>query len=258
MNPGFDKAAVAAHFGIDAADLGLALIPHQLDGADYESVLLYDKRRAAAAGAQPGVLAVPNWFGIRQQALEVVATTVGAGFAVLVADVYGKSVRPTTPEEAGAVITALKTDRAELRRRMNAALAAFRAQTLVRLGEIGACGFCFGGTAALELARSGAALKAFASLHGALDTPNPADAKNIQGAVLVLHGVQDPSVPREQVNGFIDEMSAAGVDWQLLNYGQAGHSFTDPQADSPGFFYHRRTAQRAGLALRNFFAETLV
>jgi dienelactone hydrolase len=107
------------------------------------------------------------------------------------------------------------------------------------------------------MARSGTALKAFASLHGALDTPNPADAKNIQGAVLVLHGVQDPSVPREQVNGFIDEMSVAGVDWQLLNYGQAGHSFTDPQASNPGFFYHRPTAERAGLALRNFFAETL-
>jgi dienelactone hydrolase len=72
-----------------------------------------------------------------------------------------------------------------------------------------------------------------------------------------LHGVQDPSVPRDQVNAFIDEVSAAKIDWQLINYGEAGHSFTDPEASNPGFFYHKRTAERAAVALKNFFAERL-
>lgn len=254
MSHPVDSAQVARHYGIDAADLGIALVPHQLDGIDYESVLLFDKRHA---GARRGVLAVPNFFGVRQQALEIAATTIGSDFTVLVADVYGKSVRPNSPEQAIAAITPLKQNRAELRKRMNAALEAFRSQTAAPVAAVGACGFCFGGTAALELARSGADLRAFACLHGALDTPSPDDAKNIRGAVLVLHGVQDPSVPREQVNGFMDAMSAAQLDWQLMSYGQAGHSYTDPDADRPGFFYHAPTARRASQALRNFFGEML-
>lgn len=252
---GFDTTAIAAKLGIAADDLGLSLISHELDGIEYESVLLFNKQETAPVA---GVIAVPNFFGVRQAALEIAATAVGPGRALLVADVYGKSVRPAKPEEGMAAITPLKKDRAELRKRMKAVLAAFKAQDQVKLtGKIGACGFCFGGTAALELARSGAEVQAFVSLHGALETPTPQDAQHIKGAVLVLHGVQDPSVPRDQVNAFIDEMSAAKLDWQLVNYGEAGHSFTDPEANNPGFFYHRRTAERAGLALRNFFAEHL-
>jgi dienelactone hydrolase len=254
MNHSFDSARIAACYGIAPADLGIALVPYRHDGADYENVLLFDRRREAPTA---GVMAVPNFLGVRQQALEIAATTVGSGFPVLVTDVYGRSVRPGSPDEAMQVIAPLRQDRSELRRRMNAALASFQAQDVVPLKSIGACGFCFGGAAALELARSGADLRAFASLHGSLDSPTPADAKNIRGAILVLHGAQDPSVPREQVNQFIDEMSAAQVDWQLLSFGKAGHSYTDPNAARPGFFYHAKTAQRASRALREFFAEQL-
>lgn len=251
----FDAAPIAQKLGIPATDLGIELISHQLDGIEYESVLLFNKTITTPVA---GVLSVPNYFGISQKALQVAVTTVGLAQALFVADVYGKNVRPTKPEEGVAAITPLKKDRAELRKRMNAALDAFKSQDKVKLnGKLAALGFCFGGTAALELARSGTELAAFASLHGALDTPNPEDGKNIKGAVLVLHGVQDPSVPREQVNGFIDEVSAAKIDWQLVNYGEAGHSFTDPDASNPGFYYHQRTAERAAVALQNFLAEKL-
>lgn len=255
MTHPFDPAPIAAICGINAADLGIELITHELDGNAYESVLLFDKSNTTAAA---GVLSVPNYFGISQKALQVATTAIGLRQPLFIADVFGKSVRPTNPEQAMAAITPLKQNRAELRKRMAAALAAFKGQDKVKLnGKLAACGFCFGGTAALELARAGADLNAVASLHGALDTPNPEDGKNIKGAVLVLHGVQDPSVPREQVNAFIDEVSAAGLDWQLVNYGEAAHSFTDPEANHPGFYYHKRTADRAGVALKNFFAELL-
>jgi dienelactone hydrolase len=254
MSQAWNTAAIAEKFGIDAADLAVESISHTLDGVEYENVLFFSKSKAPRSG----ILSVPNYFGIRQQALEIAAATIGSGHAVFVADVFGKSVRPTTGDEAMAVIVALKKDRAELRKRMSAALDALRTQTAIKLdaGKLGACGFCFGGTAALELARAGADVRGTVSLHGALDTPTP-DGSKIKGAVLVLHGVQDPSVPREQVNAFIDEMSAAKLDWQLLNYGQAGHSFTDPDANNPGFFYHKQTAERAAVALQNFFGEQL-
>lgn len=256
MSHQFDPAPIAAKFGIPAADLGIELISHTLDGVEYENVLLFNKKNTAPVA---GVVSIPNYFGISQKALEVTATTIGLNQAILVGDVYGKTVRPTTPDGGVAAIVPLKKDRAELRKRMNAVLAALKGQDKVKLsGKFGACGFCFGGTAALELARSGAALEAVVSLHGALDTPNPKDAENFKGAILVLHGVQDPSVPREMVNAFIDEVSAAKLDWQLVNYGQAGHSFTDPDASNPGFYYHKQTAERAAVALKNFFAEKLV
>ncbi|MBB3211294.1 dienelactone hydrolase [Herbaspirillum sp. Sphag1AN] len=255
MSHHFDPAPIAKIAGIAAADLGIELIAHHLDGVEYESVLLFNKTVTAPAA---GVLAVPNYFGISQKALQVVTTTAGLAQPLFIADVYGKTVRPATPDEALATIIPLKQNRAELRKRMQAALDAFKSQDKVKLnGKLAAHGYCFGGTAALELARSGADLKAFASLHGALDTPTPQDAKNIKGAVLVLHGVLDPSVPREQVNAFIDEVSAAGIDWQLVNYGLAAHSFTDPEANNPGYYYHQQTAERAAVALKNFFAVQL-
>lgn len=254
MSTSWNTAAIAEKLGIPVADLGIETIAHSADGIDYESVLLYNKAQAPVSG----VLSVPNYFGLRQQALEIAATTIGAGHAILVADVFGKTLRPGNPDEALAAIIPLKKDRAELRKRMHGALKVLREQSFVKLdaSRLGACGFCFGGTAALELARDGAELRGTVSLHGALDTPAPAESK-IKGAVLVLHGVQDPSVPRDQVNGFIDEMSALKIDWQLVNYGQAGHSFTDPDANHPGFFYHRQTAERAAVALQDFFGEVL-
>lgn len=252
MSQPWNAAAIAEKFGIAAADLAIEVIPHSADGVEYESILLFNKATPPATG----ILAVPNYFGMRQQALEIAATTIGAAHAVFVADVFGTQVRPANPDEALAAIIPLKKDRGELRKRMNAALDAFHRQPHIKIAadKFGACGFCFGGTAALELARSGADVRGTVSLHGALHTPAP-DASQIKGAVLVLHGVQDPSVPREQVNDFIDEMSAANIDWQLVNYGQAGHSFTDPDANNPGFFYHRQTAGRASAALKNFFSE---
>ena len=109
---------------------------------------------------------------------------------------------------------------------------------------------------ALELARTGANLKAAISFHGTLDTPNPSDAKNIKGKVLVLHGASDPLVPKEQLPAFEDEMNAAGVDWQLLSYGGAFHSFTDPQANVPGMMmYDEKVATRAFKSMHNLLDE---
>jgi dienelactone hydrolase len=120
-------------------------------------------------------------------------------------------------------------------------------------------GYCFGGGAVLELARSGADLSGVVSFHGNLDTSNPADAKQVKAKLLVLHGANDPNVPPAQVAAFEDEMRAAGVDWQLVVYSGAVHGFTNPaNASDPstGLAYDARADRRSWQAMRAFFDET--
>lgn len=222
---------------------------YTVDGLAFEGHLLFD---AADAAPRPGLLMAPNWFGVSDAALEMAGQVASRGYRVLLVDLYGATVRPGSAAEAGAAMLPLKQDRALLRRRLLAALDALRVQEATPMdgARLAAFGFCFGGTCALELARAGAPIKAAVSFHGALDTPNPADARKIQGAVLVLDGALDPLVPREQLPAFAREMSEAGVDWQLLSYGGAVHSFTDSAANNPGTaHYNAKVSRRAFAAM---------
>jgi dienelactone hydrolase len=110
----------------------------------------------------------------------------------------------------------------------------------------------------LELARSGAELSGVVSFHGGLNTPTPEDAKNIKAKVLALHGADDPFVPPKEVTDFENEMRKAGVDWQLIAYGGAVHSFTDWNAgadNSKGAAYNERADHRSWEAMKQFFGE---
>jgi dienelactone hydrolase len=124
--------------------------------------------------------------------------------------------------------------------------------------HLAAIGYCFGGTTALELARSGAHLVGVVSFHGDLDTPKPDDAKNIKGKVLALHGADDPFVKPDIVAKFQDEMRKAKVDWELVKYGSAVHSFTNPDAGndpSKGAAYIAEADARSWQAMKDFFGE---
>lgn len=208
-------------------------VTYQVEGRTFEGQLVY----AEGADKRPGLLMAPNWMGVSEQALETAKQVAGGGYVVLVADLYGKDVRPANADEAGAAMMPLKNDRPLLRRRMQAALGALRGtagKAPLDTDRLAAFGFCFGGCCALELARDGAPLKAFVSFHGTLDTPDSKDAARIRGKILVLDGAQDPLVPREQLVDFVREMQGASVDWQLVSYAGAVHSFTDPGANLAG------------------------
>lgn len=230
-------------------------VVYQIDGQPYESRVAFD---ASQKDPRPGLLMAPNWMGVGAGAEKIAESVAGKGYVVLIADLYGQALRPQNADEAGAAMMPLKNDRALLRKRMQAAFEALKHQgeAAVDTSKLATFGFCFGGCCSLELARTGAPLKAAVSFHGTLDTPNPADAKNIKGSVLVLHGASDPLVPKEQLPAFEEEMNAAGVDWQLLSYGGAVHSFTDPQANMPGkMMYDARTANRAFVSMHNLLDE---
>src|SRR5205085_116509 len=145
-----------------------------------------------------------------------------------------------------------------LRKRVNAGLETLLKQQGVDKKRVAAIGYCFGGTTALELARSGADVDGVVSFHGGLSSPTPEDAKNIKGKVLALHGADDPNVPPPEVASFEKEMRDAKVDWQLVAYGNAVHSFTDKSAgidNSKGAAYNEKADRRSWEAMKDLFAE---
>lgn len=231
-------------------------VPYEIDGEAFEGVLVYDD---SVSTPRPGLLAVPNWMGVNEDTVKKAARAAGDKYVVFLADMYGKSIRPSNADEARAAATTVRSDRALMRKRAQVAVEVLKARSsevALDVSKLGAIGFCFGGGTVLELARSGASLKGFVSFHGNLDTPNPADAQNIKAPVLVLHGADDPAVPQAQVDGFIAEMKAAKTDWQLVSYGGAVHSFTNPKANVPGSNqYHPVVAARAFKAMNDLFDE---
>jgi dienelactone hydrolase len=157
-----------------------------------EGLLAYDD---AATGPRPGVLIIHQWKGLGAYEKKRAEMIAGLGYVAFCADIYGKGVRPTEVQEAAALAGKFKGDRSLYRQRLSAAADVLAKQPRVDPARLGAMGYCFGGTGALELARSGAPVLGVVSFHGGLGTPTPADAANIKGRVLVLHGADDPHVP---------------------------------------------------------------
>ena len=220
-----------------------------------EGYLVYD---GAVQGKRPAVVVVPDWMGMSPFARDRADELAKLGYIALAADVYGKGVRPKDSTEASALVKIYKGNRPLLRARAKAALDTLLAQSQTDPSRVAAMGYCFGGTTALELARSGAPLAGVVTFHGGLDTPTPADAKNIKGKVLALHGADDPFVPPAQVADFEKEMTDAKVDWQLVKYSGAVHAFAVPSAgndSSKGAAYNERAARRAWQAMKDFFVE---
>lgn len=220
-----------------------------------EGYMAYDD---AAQGKRPAVLIVHQWKGLGDYEKKRAEMLAKLGYTVLAADIYGKGVRATNPKDAAGLAGKYKKDRALLRARVNAGFDFLKQQPQSDATRMAAMGYCFGGTTALELARSGADVKGIVSFHGGLNTPTPEDAKNIKGKVLALHGADDPNVPPAEVNAFEEEMRKAGVDWQLVAYGGAVHSFTDWNAgndNSKGAAYNEKADKRSWQAMQDFFGE---
>lgn len=225
----------------------------------FAGVLVYD---GAVVKPRPGLVMVPNWRGIGRESVENAKRIAGRDYVVLVADVYGATSRPKDNAEAGKLAGALRDDRRQLRARMEAAVGALKSQAgkaPLDAGRLGAFGFCFGGTAALELARAGSPMAGVVSLHGGLATPVPATAGSVKAPVLVLNGAADRSVKDAEIDAFEQEMDAAGADWQFVNFSGAVHCFAEPGAagnDPAGNCrYDERAAKRAYEMMADFFRE---
>lgn len=204
---------------------------------------------------KPGVIIIHDWMGLGEFTKAKAEQLAKQGYVALAADVYGMGVRPANVEEASQLATKYKEDRALLRTHVRAAFEELLNMPNVDRSRIVVMGYCFGGTAALELARSGAGLVGTVSFHGGLSTPTPEDAKNIRGRVLALHGAQDPLVPAKEVEGFKEEMRKAKIDLKFVAYPGAVHAFTNPKAGSDkskGAAYNADADKKSWAEFQNF------
>ncbi|TCP33794.1 dienelactone hydrolase family protein [Sphingomonas sp. BK235] len=230
---------------------------HDGPGGRFEGVFAWDD---AATGARPAILVVPNILGQKEADNRVAEALAALGYAAFACDLYGQGRRAERGPDIARYMDELNADRTLLRDRLAASLAALVAQPEVDGTRVAAIGFCFGGKCVLDMARAGLAIRAAVSFHGVYDRPDYASVSPITAKLLVCHGWDDPLGPPEAVVALAGELSAAGADWQIHAYGNAGHAFTDEaRRDStvPGVAYEERADRRSWAAMRGFLDETL-
>jgi dienelactone hydrolase len=232
-------------------------IEYHADGARLVGYLAVDDSKA---GPRPGVLVAPEGGGLVELTKSIARRLAEAGYVAFAMDYYGDGKPLADRNEVMPRINAFMAEPRTIRERASAALAVLAAQTECDPSRLAATGYCFGGTTVLELARSGADLKAVVGFHSGLGTTRPQDAKAIKAKILACIGADDPIIPAEQRLAFEKEMTEGGVDWRMNLYGGAGHSFTNPNSGAlgmPGFAYHELTDRRSWAAMLDLFDETL-
>ena len=219
-----------------------------------EGIIVNPEKKVANGNA---VLLLPAWMGIDNNAKENAAELAKLGYLTFVADIYGIDKRPTNPGEAGKIAGYYKTNIKEYQKRIQLAL-----NELIKQGanpeKIAVIGYCFGGTGAIEAARTNMNVRGVVSFHGGLGRDAARTIEPIKTKVLVLHGADDFYVPEAEIKSFQDEMRTAKADWQMIYYANSVHAFTHKDAgndNSKGAAYNEKAAMRSWQAMKDFFDE---
>lgn len=210
----------------------------------------------AGKGPYPVVMIAPAYAGLGDFAKEKADWLASLGYIGFAVDYYGNGRLAGDSDEAFAMMQVLNSDRPTLRNRMVAALEAARTIANADASRVAAIGFCMGGKAVLDLARSGATLSGVVGFHGVFDAP-PEGSERMNTSVLLLHGWDDPLATPQQAVELATELTAHCDDWQVLAFGNTAHSFTNPAAQDPdaGNAYSKRANDRAFAALVAFLSE---
>ncbi|MGH7963195.1 MAG: dienelactone hydrolase family protein [Candidatus Binatia bacterium] len=230
-------------------------IKYQDGDVTLHGFVAFDDRQSSK---RPGVLVMPEAFGLGTHAKQRAERIAELGYVTLAGDPYGNGFEAKDLQEAMQYAGPLREDPAKFRQRARAALDKLASLPQVDASRLAAIGYCMGGSFSLELARDGAPVKGVVSFHGGLETKRPAEAGQVKAKVLVCTGADDPFVPMAQVNAFVEEMTKAEADWQVISYGGTVHSFTNPEAHRhgvAGLAYNKLTDERSRKAMVAFFEE---
>jgi dienelactone hydrolase len=192
---------------------------YEVNGQSYEGYYISPSDKA------PFVLLIHDWDGLTDYEIKRAQMLSDLGYTVFALDLFGAGVRPTEMKDKRQHTGELYQDREKMRTLMRGALDA-AAKKGAHIENAVAFGYCFGGAAVLELARSGADLKGFATFHGGLETPPGQDYSKTRGKILVMHGSADKAITMDQFADLANELEAAGVDHEMITYGGADHAFT--------------------------------
>lgn len=194
-------------------------VMYQVNGQSYEGYYISPSNTA------PLIVLIHDWDGLTGYEVKRAHMLAEAGYAVFAADLFGAGVRPTENKDKKQHTGELYKDRNKMRALMNGALETARLKG-ARVENALAAGYCFGGAAVLEWARSGANLKGFATFHGGLKTPAGQDYSQTKGSLLIMHGSADTAITMDQFAALTNELEAAGVHHEMVTYSGAQHAFT--------------------------------
>ena len=229
---------------------------YKLDTMTFKGFVAYDD---AAKGKRPGVLVAHEWWGLNDFARTQAKRLAQLGYVAFAVDMYGEG-KTTADFAIAAKLAGSVRGTPLMRKRIVAGLDALLRQENVDPRRIAAIGFCFGGTSVLDLAYSGADVKGIVTFHGGLFSLSQEDAGHVKAKFLILHGADDPTMTRDTINQFQESLRKAGVDWQMVYFGNAVHSFSNPASGndkSKGMAYNPLAAQRSWKNMEVFLQDIL-
>lgn len=194
-------------------------VTYQVNGADYQGYYVSPAKNA------PLVLLVHDWDGLTDYEVKRAHMLAEQGYAVFAADLFGKGVRPTEVQDKRQHTGELYKDRGKMRSLLNGAVAAAKAQGGNTDNAV-AMGYCFGGAAVLEMARSGSGMKGFVTFHGGLGTPEGQNYSSTKGKLLILHGTADTAISMSDFAGLAEQLETANIPHEMITYSGAPHAFT--------------------------------
>ena len=244
-----------------SAEVVTRTVEYEHNGVKFQGLLATDTAFSKEI-RHPGVLVIPEWWGLNDYARSRAKQLAAMGYVAFAADMYGGGVSTVDADKAKELAGPLYGS-PEMAARARAGLDQLIKTGLVDAGRVAAIGFCFGGSACQELAYSGAPIAGIVSFHGGLVQPAPEDLKKIRCKFLILNGGIDPTVKPEAIAAYLKALDGAHVDYQFVNYAGALHAFTNPDATklaekngmSSAVGYNETAARRSWDQMRIFFDE---
>jgi dienelactone hydrolase len=243
------------------AKLVTRAVPYEHGGVKLEGYLAYDDAKVSPANKAPGVLVIPEWWGLNEYPRSRAEQLAALGYVAFAGDMYGAGVVTEDAKKAGELAGQFY-GKPLMAERARAGLDQLLKTGLVDSARVAAIGYCFGGATVQALAFSGAPVAGTVSFHGSLIAPSAEAAAKTKAKLLICHGAIDPFVRKEDLDAFLKALNDGKLDYQFISYSGAIHAFTNPRATEvgranglAGIGYNAAADRRSWAHLREFLAE---